>query len=157
MPNLVTLIVVDYLIVVSTGIYRSKNSLYRQCFMASFKGKMVYYGRYYTGMIFSILFSQKTLFDSCDKFHSAIKGNKFCTIPMGRKKYYAETLARNVFFPPSKGLFEGIEVNLPNDVNAYLTNLYGKNYMQLPPVEKRERHCFIDFSLDITKNNMHTL
>jgi lipopolysaccharide cholinephosphotransferase len=139
------------LLVYSVRIYKTKNALYRQCFMISFKSKLIYYTCYFTGMILSVFFSQKTLVDSCDKFHSAVKNNKFCTIPCGRKGYYAETLPREVFLPPSEGVFEGINIKLPNDVNAYLTNLYGNNYMEVPPVEKRERHYFTEFNLDTAK------
>ena len=52
----------------------------------------------------------------------------------------------NVFLPPSSGVFEGMEVYLPNDVNSYLFNLYG-NYMEIPPEEERERHFYLDFDL----------
>ena len=45
-------------------------------------------------------------------------------------------------------MFEGIEVRIPNQVETYLINLYGKNYMQLPPIEKRERHFIVDFDLN---------
>ena len=48
-------------------------------------------------------------------------------------------------------LFEGMEVFVPGDAEKYLTNLYGKNYMQLPPVEKRERHFIIDFDLNCSE------
>ena len=40
---------------------------------------------------------------------------------------------------------------MPGDAEKYLTNLYGKNYMQLPPVEKRERHFIIDFDLNCSE------
>ncbi len=43
-------------------------------------------------------------------------------------------------------MFEGIEVNLPANPDAYLKNLYG-NYMWIPPVEKRESHMIIELYL----------
>ena len=67
-------------------------------------------------------------------------------IPTGRQLYNGETLPSSVFFPVSKGIFEGIEVNLPADPDAYLTNLYG-DYMQIPPENKRESHLIIDLQL----------
>jgi lipopolysaccharide cholinephosphotransferase len=114
------------------------------------KTKLFYYSRYFAGMIFSI-FSHKYLVDKFDKFVSNMKDNKYCTIPTGRKHYYGETLPQRVFFPVSKAMFEGVEINIPNDVHAYLKNLYGDNYMHLPPEEKRERHFYVEFSLDTTK------
>jgi len=70
----------------------------------------------------------------------------YAVIPTGRKLYVGETLSSNVYFPPSKGVFEGIEVNLPANPDAYLKNLYG-NYMWIPPVEKRESHMIIELYL----------
>lgn len=42
--------------------------------------------------------------------------------------------------PLSKVTFEGVEFPAPHDYHAYLTDLYG-DYMQLPPLEKRESHA----------------
>lgn len=42
-------------------------------------------------------------------------------------------------YPLKKGMFEGVEVNLPNKVEAHLTRLYG-DYMVMPPAEKRKNH-----------------
>lgn len=70
----------------------------------------------------------------------------FCTIPTGTRRYSGELLPKSVLFPPSHGTFEGIDVLLPHDPDKYLSNMYG-NYMQIPPVEKRERHFVYRFSL----------
>lgn len=43
-------------------------------------------------------------------------------------------------FPLSKITFEGQEFFCPNDTHAYLTKLYGSNYMQLPPLDQRVSH-----------------
>lgn len=67
-------------------------------------------------------------------------------IPTGRKHYCGEILPRDVFFPPIKAAFEDIMTYIPHDYDRYLRNLYG-DYMQIPPVEKRERHFVIDFKL----------
>ncbi|MCR5043459.1 MAG: LicD family protein [Bacteroidaceae bacterium] len=69
------------------------------------------------------------------------------SIPTGRKLYEGETMPCEVFLPVRKAFFEGLEVNVPGQAEKYLTNLYGENYMQLPPVEKRERHFIVDFDL----------
>lgn len=39
-------------------------------------------------------------------------------------------------FPLQRAIFDGIEVNVPNNLHNYLTNIYG-NYMQLPAEDKR--------------------
>lgn len=81
-----------------------------------------------------------------DKTSQYSKASNYCTIPTGTRRYCGELLPKDVFFPVSKGVFEGIEVSLPHDVDKYLTNMY-KNYMWIPPVEKRERHFVYKFSL----------
>ena len=70
------------------------------------------------------------------------------TIPTGRKLYLGEIVSAEVFYPPRKAMFEGVEVNVPGQSESYLENLYGKNYMQLPPEDKRERHFIVEFNLD---------
>lgn len=52
----------------------------------------------------------------------------------------------DVFVPVIKGSFEGLQVNLPHQTDKYLRNLYN-NYMELPPLEKRERHFICEFEL----------
>ena len=123
----------------------AKNPLYKQCYQYNLQTKFIYYTRYFIGIILSI-FPQKKLFDAYDKFISSIKGNEYCTIPTGRKHYEGETLPRTVFLPTKTATFEGVEVNIPNDADAYLKNLYG-DYMKIPPVEKRERHFYVEFKL----------
>ena len=49
-------------------------------------------------------------------------------------------LNRDVFLPYSSGNFEGVKVLLPHNPDEYLKNLYGPDYMIIPPVEKRETH-----------------
>lgn len=76
------------------------------------------------------------------------KDDGLLAIPTGRKLYGGEIFPAEVYLPPRTAMFEGIEVRIPNQVETYLINLYGKNYMQLPPVEKRERHFIVDFDLN---------
>lgn len=71
---------------------------------------------------------------------------EYAVIPAGRNLYVGETLPTSCFLPPSKGYFEGIEVNLPADPDAYLHNLYG-DYMVIPPMEKRESHMIVELQL----------
>lgn len=81
-----------------------------------------------------------------DRFVANDRHNGLWGIPTGRKYYNGEIFDQNVFLPVSKGKFEGIEVNLPNNPDKYLKNLY-RNYMELPPIEKRERHFVCEFEL----------
>lgn len=76
------------------------------------------------------------------------KDTGLLAIPTGRKLYGGEVFPANVYLPSRTTTFEGMEVHIPNQVEKYLINLYGYNYMQLPPVEKRERHFIVDFNLN---------
>lgn len=50
-----------------------------------------------------------------------------------------EIMKREWFGEPRLVKFENAEMYIPQDYDAYLTQLYG-NYMQLPPEEKRKSH-----------------
>jgi lipopolysaccharide cholinephosphotransferase len=95
------------------------------------------------GFISSIIPCQKWAY-YFDKHSASYHKRGLTAIPSGRKHYLGETNPYTAMLPAVKGVFEGLEVSLPNDVNAYLTRLYGADYMQLPPVEKRERHFIVD-------------
>ena len=103
------------------------------------------------GKIFSII-SHKRWICWYDSFVKNEEIGKMAVIPTGRKLYHGETLPSSVFFPVSKGIFEGLEVNLPSNPDAYLKNLYG-DYMIIPSVEKRESHMIVKlvFSKDYDK------
>lgn len=81
-----------------------------------------------------------------DKFVSSSKNGNQWGIPTGRKYYNGEIFDMDVFVPVTKGSFEGLQVNLPHQTDKYLRNLYN-NYMELPPLEKRERHFICEFEL----------
>lgn len=54
--------------------------------------------------------------------------------------YKKQTHLKEKYYPVKKISFEGKKYNVPNDYDYVLTKIYGKNYMQLPPVEKRVTH-----------------
>jgi lipopolysaccharide cholinephosphotransferase len=138
------------LIIACKNTYINNDPLYKQCLMTALKMKLHFYARYTVGMIFSFL-PRKYLCELFNNFTAGIKGDTYIAIPMGSKYYLGEVLPRSVFFPPKTAIFEGIEVNIPHDVHAYLKNLYS-DYMTMPPVEERSGlHCIVDFSLDTTK------
>ena len=53
--------------------------------------------------------------------------------------YDKQIIDRAVYGEPVRTMFDGIEVNIPRQTETYLRILYGSNYMQLPPEEKRVR------------------
>lgn len=101
--------------------------------------KSQYYIRKATGFIFS--FRKAAAWNrTIDKLIQYKKETQNCTLATGRKHYFGETLPREVFLPGSIGQFDGHEVLLFSDPDAYLTNLYG-DYMQIPDESKREKHA----------------
>ena len=97
------------------------------------------------GKIFGIIPHRKWVW-WFDRFVASDKTDRPLGIPTGRKYYNGEIFPRKVFVPARKSEFEGIPVYIPNDYAPYLRNLY-KDYMQLPPADKRERHFIIELQL----------
>lgn len=73
---------------------------------------------------FSSLFSRKKGF---------YIGRSFCS----NYRIYPERTTE--FFPLTELKFEGKYYKVPKNYNLFLKNLYG-NYMEIPPIEKRESH-----------------
>ena len=126
---------------ISTNIYGTKNKLFKKAFSNSIGNKVYYYIRYTIGLLFS-MFGRKRLYDYFDRLASSSNGTKYCSIPTVRGLSTKECHPTEVFFPPKKATFEGMEVLIPNKENEYLSSLYG-DYMKVPPPEKRERHFYV--------------
>lgn len=72
------------------------------------------------------------------------------TIPTGYLHYFGEMVPSDVFDPAKEAVFEGLKAFIPNRVDTYLKNRYGKDYMVIPPKEKQEVHPVVAFSYGIT-------
>ena len=83
-------------------------------------------------------------------FLSLIKEGKYVTIPTGYLHYFGEMVPSDVFDPAKEAVFEGLKAFIPNRVDTYLKNRYGKDYMVIPPKEKQEVHPVVAFSYGIT-------
>lgn len=60
--------------------------------------------------------------------------------------YNLESIPKNIFSPPKKVKFEDMEVNIPNNYDKYLKIIYGDDYMELPPKEKRHNHRYAELN-----------
>lgn len=131
---------------ISVSIYKTKNKLFRKAFQFTIKDKIYYSIRWTIGLICSI-FGQKIWYTMHNKLAYSVKPTKYCSVPtceMSLKEMqFSETM-----YPSQKGTFEGLEVYLPNNPDAYLTTLYG-DYMTLPPVDQRERHFYVELKLNV--------
>jgi lipopolysaccharide cholinephosphotransferase len=70
----------------------------------------------------------------CKNDHS-----RFIAVPSGRKHFFGEVCEREPYMERAAMEFEGERFMFPKNYDDYLKNMYG-NYMEIPPVEKREHH-----------------
>lgn len=127
------------------GTYEGRNTALVSFLSQTKEGRRAYINRKMIGKVFSFWPYVKWC-DMIDRACQYKKKTRRLGIPTGRKHYWGEIFERNVFIPVSEGIFNSIPVNLPNDVDAYLKNLYGE-YMTLPPEEKREKHYVVRFNI----------
>lgn len=134
--------------VISTCIldYRYSNEIIQEVMKFSISSRIYYTIRRGIGFLFSWC-SHKKICDVFDKYVSRHKGNTLLTtIATGQKRYTGEIIPRDVWLPFEKGLFNNKEFNVPHNVDKYLKLIYGNDYMELPPVEKRITHPIVKIS-----------
>ena len=72
-----------------------------------------------------------------NKFHSL--DNNYI-VSGGESMHFVTHVPREVIFPLQILEFEGITVPVPQDTDAYLSSIFGVDYMIPPPKEKRKIH-----------------
>ncbi len=99
-------------------------------------------------------FSIKTLARWQDRLmqHDNGKGGKFYVSYGGQYDMEKETMPKEVFEPTSLLEFEGQLYRCPANPEYYLRRIYGDDFMQLPPVEKRRTHRPVSISFDVEKD-----
>ena len=129
------------------SIYEEQNEALKNYLCKTKEGESLYKRRMIIGKMFSFFSFNKwmNIIDSACQYK---KQTSYMGIPTGRGHYFKEIRPVKTFLPVSKGKFEGLEVNIPGNADDYLRNLYGNDYMKLPPVEKRERHFVIDIKFE---------
>ena len=73
--------------------------------------------------------------------------SKHVTVPSGRGHFFGELYERSWAEELEKTPFESGEFWITKHSDMYLKNLYGSDYMQLPPEEKREHHVVYELEL----------
>lgn len=123
--------------------YYYDNDAMKKFMCKTIAGKKEYERRKRIGKVFSFISFQKWV-NILDHSYQYRKETGRKGIPSGRGHYFGEIRPARTFVPASNGEFEGLSVKLPGNPDDYLSNLYGSDYMILPPENKRERHFFVD-------------
>lgn len=99
----------------------------------------------YFKMKYSLLMALWTLMKPLAK-----NGEYTCSFPL--YNWYGVIYRTDSLFPLGRISFEGLEFSAPHNPDAYLTSIY-RNYMQLPPPEKRAVHSLFILPELIKKEN----
>lgn len=136
-------------VITSVFMYKYRNQYLVDYFSVSRKSKAFYRARQVIGFLFSFI-SHKKLVNIFDSLVSRRFTSQYITVPTGRNMYKGEIIPKEWWRPLRKAKFESEMFYTLNNVEGYLSNMYGKDYMVLPPPEKRERHYIvkIDFGKD---------
>ena len=73
--------------------------------------------------------------------------SEYVVVPTGRRHFVGEIYKRSEFAVGRSAQFEGVEVMVPYETEAYLKRLFGEHYMEVPPEEKREHHMVYEMEL----------
>lgn len=80
--------------------------------------------------------------------------NSDCYINYGSQySIQKQTIRKDVYFPVTQIKFEDRVYAAPAQIETLLVKLYGQNYMELPPEEKRRTHKPIDLCFDVRNRN----
>lgn len=71
---------------------------------------------------------------------------EYTSVPSGRRHYFGEIQKKTDILPVQECTFQDYSAKIYNNYKKYLTGLYGKNYMILPPESKREKHFIVSIS-----------
>ena len=108
--------------------------------------KKYYSFRKRIGSVFSHLGGMNFYLSLCEHLSKGKKYSGWMGIPSGIS-YEREIAPAAVYEELIAGDFCGHHVSIPKNYEVYLTNLYGKDYMQIPPEEKREYHAVVSVNV----------
>jgi len=73
--------------------------------------------------------------------------SEYISVSSGVKHFKGEMYPREWFFPEREMEFQGRQYCVMAEIEKYLGKMFG-DYQKIPPVEERERHALLAFSLD---------
>lgn len=81
-----------------------------------------------------------------DRWNSRCRNDnsRYVTFPVGRRHFFGELAEREGMRCTREIFFAGRRGRIAADVEAYMTRLYGADYMTPPPEAKRERHVVFE-------------
>lgn len=127
-------------------LYKYPNNLIHEFYAGDKKSYIYYNARRMLGFLFSFI-PHKSLCNWIDRLQSRHHGTNIVTSPAGRGGYLGEMMSLEDLVPPVLAPFENYEFYIAKNVTKHLKLLYGDNYMQLPPEDKRERHFVCELKL----------
>lgn len=131
---------------VCVKLYSRKDCPVTQLLYSTKEGKKTIGWRLFVGRCFSFK-DYRYWFSKSDAFAQKYKNKStlYLTCPTGRKHFFGELLKKSDVEPVFDCSFEGLPAKIYGNYDKYLSSLYG-DYMQIPPVEKREKHFIVDIS-----------
>lgn len=124
--------------------YNSRSDIYKAFVNSSIDLKINHAIRYIIGFVFSF-FSIAKWGRIFDKIVSYKKDTGYLHAPTG--DYGWKLRKKEIYLPVSQLDFNGFFAPVPGDITKYLEIEFGKDFMELPPVEKRWRHPIQKFEL----------
>ena len=77
-------------------------------------------------------------FDRLMKKYRHTNTTRICSL-CSQYSFKKQVMNKNIYGTPTLAKFEDEMFYIPEKIDEYLTTLYGKDYMQVPPVEKRRK------------------
>lgn len=135
-------------IATSVYMYRYTSEQCRNAMRTSRDADRNYRFRSALGFLFSWR-SPSEWFISNDRFFSRYQGKKTrrVSIITGRGHYFGEMFPKEVYEKTIELPFEDLIVQAPERYKTYLNQMYGPDYMELPPEGKREHHFVVKIEL----------
>ncbi len=97
--------------------------------------------RFFSAKKFDIKSIRKVFLKIFHKLHLGWQRSNTKVIYAGEMPDVSASFSNESIFPLKKIKFEGLEFWAPKDSDGYLREIYGKNYLQIPPIDKRKIHA----------------